>query len=200
MRRTPAIKQALPTRDRILEAASRCFSKHSYDATGLRDIAADAGVDVAYVHRCFGSKERLFAQALAATARPDRLLTGSSDSVAQALAKQLFAHDTDEDINPLDIIVRSLTNPDAARVLREFIVQDFIGPLATKLEQPALLRAAVIAAFLAGIGILRNVLSIKPLLETEGGQLEKLILGTITTTMHATTTSERGKAPGKRRQ
>lgn len=39
------------TRERILKAAILRFSAHSYDNTGLRDIAADVGVDMAYVHR-----------------------------------------------------------------------------------------------------------------------------------------------------
>jgi AcrR family transcriptional regulator len=39
------------------------FTRTSYEQTGLRDIAADVGIDVAYVHRCFGSKKRLFAKA-----------------------------------------------------------------------------------------------------------------------------------------
>jgi len=45
------------TVDRILAAAVKRFATNSYEATGLRDIASDAGVDVAYVHRRFGSKE-----------------------------------------------------------------------------------------------------------------------------------------------
>ncbi|WP_390965363.1 TetR family transcriptional regulator [Paracoccus yeei] len=35
-------------KDRILTAAFRRFAAHSYHETHLRDIAADAGVDVAY--------------------------------------------------------------------------------------------------------------------------------------------------------
>jgi AcrR family transcriptional regulator len=191
MRRKTALKSTLPARDRILEAASRRFSKHSYDETGLRDIAADARVDVAYVHRSFGSKERLFAEALAATVGLDRLLTGSADNVAQALVEQLFAHDDGDDVNPLDIVVRSLTSPDAAQVIREFILQDFVGPLAEKVEQPLQLRAALIVAFLAGVGIFRNVLRIKPLLEIKGGQMESLILKVITDLMRRNSTTGR---------
>ncbi len=55
------------TRDRILKAAILRFSTHSYDHTGLRDIAADVGVDMAYVHRSFGSKEKLFYEAVKAS-------------------------------------------------------------------------------------------------------------------------------------
>lgn len=36
------------TRERILKAAMLRFSTHSYEETGLRDLAADVGVDSAY--------------------------------------------------------------------------------------------------------------------------------------------------------
>jgi hypothetical protein len=55
------------------------------------------------------------------------------------------------------------------------MLNDFITPLANKLDQPAARRAALIAAFLAGVGILRNVLGVAPLLQAEGGDLESLI-------------------------
>jgi AcrR family transcriptional regulator len=179
MRRRTARKPPLPARDRILEAASRRFSRHSYEETGLRDIAADAHVDVAYVHRCFGSKDRLFAKALAATVQPDHLLASPLDALSRILAKQLFAHDADGDVQPLDIVVRSLTSPEAKRVMHAFIMQDFVGPLAEKLEPPTQLRAALITAFLAGLGIFRNVLRIEPLLEAEGGEVERLVMNAI---------------------
>lgn len=47
----------IPAKERILKAAIRRFARHSYEDTGLRDIANDADVDVAYVHRSFGSKD-----------------------------------------------------------------------------------------------------------------------------------------------
>ena len=62
------------TRERILEAAIEHFSRRSYEETGLREIASAAQVDVAYVHRCFGSKKRLFADAVSAAVRPKELL------------------------------------------------------------------------------------------------------------------------------
>ncbi|NVN84715.1 MAG: TetR/AcrR family transcriptional regulator [Rhodopseudomonas sp.] len=182
MRRRPDVQPAVATRDRILNAAVLRFSRHSYEATGLRDIAADVGVDVAYVHRCFGSKERLFAEAVGAAMEPALLLNGPADELAGALAKQIFAHDAArgrDEVGPLDIVIRSLSSPEASRVLTEFIVKDFIQPLAGKLDQPAAARAAVIAAFLAGLGILRNVLRISPLQEAEGGDVEHLIASAI---------------------
>ena len=37
---------AVATRDRILDAAVLQFSRHSYDETGLRDVASEVGIDV----------------------------------------------------------------------------------------------------------------------------------------------------------
>ena len=170
------------TRDRILNAAILRFARSSYETVGLRDIAADARVDVAYVHRCFGSKERLFAESLEATMEPAKLFAGPAGDIADFLAKQIFARDGGRGRNtvgPLDIIIRSLSSSEASRVLREFTRDDIIRPLAEKIGQEADTRAAVITALLAGIGILRNVLRIGSLTEVEGGELEKLINQTI---------------------
>ena len=52
------------TRDAILAAARERFSEHGYDRVRMRDVAADAGVDVALVTYHFGSKDGLFAAAL----------------------------------------------------------------------------------------------------------------------------------------
>ncbi len=188
MRLKPAPQCAVATRDRILDAAVLRFSRHSYDETGLRDVAADVGIDASYVHRCFGSKESLFAEALAATIQPDRLFANSTSNLLDALAKQVFPRDgvrAPNEVGPLDIVVRSLSCPEATRVLREFILNDFIEPLARRLDQPPSARIALIAALLAGVGLLRNVLHIAPLLDTQGGELESLIANALKGMMDA---------------
>lgn len=188
MARSAVARAGTATRDRILNAAILRFSRQSYESTGLRDIAADVGVDVSYVHRCFGSKEQLFAEALGATMVPPGLFTSVADDLAGVLARQVFARDKGRGRNtvgPLDIIIHSLTSPEASRVLREFIRTDFIHPLAEKVDQKDNTRAAVVAALLAGIGILRNVLRIDPLLEAEGGELERVLARTIAGIMAA---------------
>jgi AcrR family transcriptional regulator len=47
------------TRQKLLDAAERLFGERGYDATSLRHIIADAGVNLAAVHYHFGSKEEL---------------------------------------------------------------------------------------------------------------------------------------------
>ena len=47
------------TRDKILDTAERLIADQGYAATSLRQIIAEAGVNVAAVHYHFGSKEEL---------------------------------------------------------------------------------------------------------------------------------------------
>ncbi len=49
----------LETKDRILDTAERLFGEHGYGATSLRQIIAEARVNLAAVHYHFGSKEDL---------------------------------------------------------------------------------------------------------------------------------------------
>ena len=61
----PRPRNAAATQASILQAARTQFARHSYEQVGLREIAAGAGVNVALVIRYFGSKERLFTEAVA---------------------------------------------------------------------------------------------------------------------------------------
>lgn len=59
MRKDP-IKKSEQTKQRILLSAKKLFTYSSYDQVGLREIAKDAGVDVALINRYFGSKKQLY--------------------------------------------------------------------------------------------------------------------------------------------
>ncbi|WP_454685435.1 TetR/AcrR family transcriptional regulator [Ancylobacter moscoviensis] len=167
------------TRERILKAAMLRFSTHSYEETGLRDLAADVGVDSAYVHRCFGSKEKLFYEAVKATLQPERVFAGEADDLPSALAREVMVERGANEIRPLDIVIRSFSSPDASRVLRDLLMEDFIAPLTKKRRSLSPQSAALIGAFLAGVGILRDVIRADPLLDGDGGEVEKIIARTI---------------------
>jgi AcrR family transcriptional regulator len=47
------------TKQKILDTAEKLFGEKGYDATSLRQIIAEAGVNLAAVHYHFGSKEEL---------------------------------------------------------------------------------------------------------------------------------------------
>jgi AcrR family transcriptional regulator len=167
------------TRQRILEAAVARFARFSYEEVKLREIARDVGVDVAYVHRSFGSKEQLFAEVFKAagvTTPPiERALAAQPQDQARVLAENVF-HD-----NSFSLMVRifacSLSSPQAREVLRTVGLMEYLEPLAAKLPKPALQRAALIAACTIGIRVMRDVLGLEPLVRLSREEGQPLIEG-----------------------
>lgn len=68
-KRAPS-KKSLETKARILDAAEDLFSKRGFDGTSIRDIAKQAGAQVALVHHHGGPKEELFHMVVARRAKP----------------------------------------------------------------------------------------------------------------------------------
>lgn len=161
------------TRRRILEAALARFATASYEDVKLRDIAADVGVDVALVHRAFGSKEQLFSAALSASKAAASHSTRDTSRLSAEFADGFFAANPDD---TLQIVVRSLTNPQAREVLRNRSMSEFIGPIAATLEGPSKLeRATLFNACLVGMAIFREVLGVEALLDANKARTRPLI-------------------------
>lgn len=166
------------TRSRILEAALLRFAQCSYEETRLRDIAADVGVDVALVHRTFGSKERLFEEVVTAACQARQLFSTERKELSARLTARLLEPSLDRVIrvvDPLDIFVRNLLSPEAIPILRAALARDVVEPLVPQLGDPAPQRAVLLAALLTGIGIFRHVLHVEPLLEEFDRDTEPLI-------------------------
>lgn len=163
------------TRDRILKAAILRFSSHSYEETGLRDIASDVGVDMAYVHRSFGSKEKLFREAVKAIVRPEVWLVGEASELHVTLVKEVLAEKGANEIRSFDVLARSFSSPEASRVFRELIDEGLVKPMASKCPVVSEQRASMVAAFLAGVSILRDVIG-TPALQSGGNDRELMAL------------------------
>jgi AcrR family transcriptional regulator len=170
------------TRRRILEAATLRFSRHSYEETKLRDIAADVGVDVALVHRSFGSKEQLFAEVMKAAFQLKEVLEVKPENLGAYLTERLLESSGREplevggrSVNPLDIVIRSLASPQALPIVREFTLKEFLEPLTTKLGDPSSHRAVLIAAMLLGIKIFREMIVVEALQESTESEWEPLL-------------------------
>jgi len=58
------------TQGKILDTAERLFGEHGYGGTSLRQIIAEAGVNLAAIHYHFGSKEELLEHLVERKARP----------------------------------------------------------------------------------------------------------------------------------
>lgn len=114
-----------------------------------------------------------------ATLQPERIFAGEASDLSFTLAKEVMVERGANEIRPLDIVIRSFSSPDASRVLRDLLMEDFIAPLTKKRRSLSPQGAALIGAFLAGVGILRDVIRADPLMEGEGGEVEKIIARTI---------------------
>ncbi|MFI5915993.1 TetR family transcriptional regulator [Dactylosporangium sp. NPDC051541] len=90
---TPRRRDAQATRQALLDAAGKRFTRLGYERTTLRDIAGDVGVNLALIKRYFGSKEGLLKAALAASPRfgGDGSAAWDRAALVDALSRHLSA-------------------------------------------------------------------------------------------------------------
>ncbi|WP_419907492.1 TetR family transcriptional regulator [Hoeflea sp.] len=159
-------RNAATTRKAILEAARRTFKEKGFDAAGLREITAAAGVNAALVNRYFGSKENLFEEAIVPELNIDALLDGDRSTFGERAAAH-FAQITQEgeEIGPtLLAFVRSAGSVDVRDLVSRAIHRQIVLPLAGWLGgKDAEQRAALIVAHMTGFDTLRRVVGIDSL-------------------------------------
>jgi AcrR family transcriptional regulator len=175
-------RDAVATRLAILASARRAFARAGYDGVGVREIAANAGVTAMLVNRYFGSKEKLFAEVAADTMREPVILSPENleaTDFASALAKSLVEV-TAPGATPLDgflILLNSASSPRAAELGREWIGRGHQTTLERALGGPdAAQRAGVFLALVAGLQVMRQMLSIASLADADPHELERLLL------------------------
>jgi AcrR family transcriptional regulator len=139
------------TRQGILTVAAEAFVARGYAGTSLREIGRLAGVDAALVIHYFGSKEKLFLEAVA-LAQPDQpLLEGPTSTLGERFIRFLLTADEQVRAIYLVLIRGSDTDAVAARVRHRHEV-DFVEPLRARLTGPdAELRARLAAALVGGL-------------------------------------------------
>jgi AcrR family transcriptional regulator len=159
----------------------------------LREIAKEVGVDVAYVHRSFGSKENLFIEVLKSLSGRTDLSETDPHRLASSLAKQLLAWPSGKlagDVDPLLILVHSLTSPTAGPLVGQRLVEQFIKPVGAKLKDPARFRASMIISLLVGLSIFRTLLHIPAATKINPKDAEVLIAKAIEGIMGHTASSD----------
>src|SRR6188474_2761126 len=85
-------RNAAATRQAIMQSARRAFAKAGYAGAGVREIAHGAGVTAMLVNRYFGSKERLFAEAVAESMATTSVLAPQIASAARIGREQIDRH------------------------------------------------------------------------------------------------------------
>lgn len=163
-------RDATDTRRRLLEAARRRFAHAGYTGTTVRDIAADAGVNVALINRYFTSKEGLFETCLR-QAVEDLDQPGvderSVEQTAERIVHQLVDLPGDGSLQLL-LLLRSSGDERADRIRRSTLMTFAEGLAGAAGANPAasgasLLRAQVALSTVLGVALLRSSAAIEPL-------------------------------------
>jgi AcrR family transcriptional regulator len=171
-------RNAAATRDAILQSAIRNFARAGYDGVGVRDIAGDAGVTAMMVNRYFGAKEQLFAEAVEVAFTPPKVIVEDATALARDSAAALVARtEPDADgLEPFLIMLRSLSNPRAAEIVRDGIERHVGARLARQLPEPGRqLRTELMLSVIAGVLLMRRVVATGELSATEPAELVDLL-------------------------
>jgi AcrR family transcriptional regulator len=190
----------------VVEAAKRRFAADGYDATTIRSIAADAGVDSALVVRFFGSKSELFARVMHIPLEaPDalvRTLEQGPDDVGARLTRAYLQLWSDPSTAiPIQTAFRSaVTNEDAARQLRAFVNDRIVSHVAeTFPDVPhAIVHVAAASTALLGIATGRFVIQAGPLASCEMEELVRVVapaIEALLAPLYAGRSIEDGAAP-----
>jgi len=174
-------RNAAATREAILISARRAFARAGYDGAGVREIAAGAGVTAMLVNRYFGSKERLFAEVVAQTMTKPTILTPevlNSSTRSEDIAAALIDV-TKADATPLDgflIMLHSASSKQAAQIGRDQIENHYQRVLTASLAGDwAAQRAALVLSLVAGIQVMRQMIGLRALADTEPAVLIKIL-------------------------
>jgi AcrR family transcriptional regulator len=175
-------RDAAATQRALIRAARRRFATEGYRATTVRQIAADAGVNVALISRYFSSKEGLFEACMVRTS--DELDTQSSPSasgldhvIARLLSHIVNGPDADDPLQLL-LLLRS-SGDDNADLIRRRTLEHFTRRLAGAAgwrdddpsTAPILLRAQLAIAMGMGVIMLRTSAAVEPIASASPAEL-----------------------------
>ncbi|WIE60879.1 TetR family transcriptional regulator [Curtobacterium sp. MCLR17_032] len=165
-------KDAAATRLALVQAARHRFAFDGYRATTVRDIAADAGVNVALINRYFGSKEGLFRACLdRATPEQEAAPSGSDlERVLGGLIRHIIRSPTDEDSMQLLLLLRGSGDEAVDRIRRETL-RGYAERLAGAAragsssddDDDLLVRAEIALSVVLGMTMLRTSTKVEPL-------------------------------------
>lgn len=175
-------RDAALTRRALVRAARRRFATEGYRATTVRQIAADAGVNVALINRYFVSKEGLFEACMSRTSDElENQASTPSKSIDEVIARLIEhvvnAPDSDDPLQLL-LLLRS-SGDENADLIRRRTLEHFTRRLAAAAgwdaEDPGtesvLLRAQLAIATSLGVVMLRTSAAVQPVASAGAGDL-----------------------------
>jgi len=143
--RSAGVKQS------VRDQAFTLFARRGYSATGVRDIAAAAGVDPAIVIRHFGSKEALFLQTMSMPAAWSEAIEGPISEVGRRMA-EIVVRSQSAGLRIYAALMRASDRPEIAARLKQPMTEAWTKPLVSRLGgADAEIRAHFFAAQLQGL-------------------------------------------------
>ena len=166
------------TRAEITAAAARRFAVAGYDATSLRQVAADASVDPALVRRFFGDKEQLFTAVASALIDPERAVAAVAGGPPEAAGERLLRYflsllgDVSRPGPLLGVIRSAVTSEHAAGLLRRLLAEQVLREIAVSFPsgRPEF-GAALAASQLVGLAVARYAVRLPPLTAADTEEL-----------------------------
>jgi AcrR family transcriptional regulator len=158
-------RDAAQTRQDLLDVARNRFARNGYAATTVRDLADEAGVNVALINRYFTSKEGLFRACLsfAASDVGEEAAVSGSSRIAARLAHRLGGSlDERRHLDALLLLIRS-SGDERIDQLRREVLRSLSEKLAADGTDDALLRAQIVLATAVGISLLKAALDLQPI-------------------------------------
>ncbi|OKL52067.1 TetR family transcriptional regulator [Buchananella hordeovulneris] len=168
----------------ILAAARQVFGAHGYQGASIRRIAQTAGVDSKLVHYYFGSKEELFAAAVAdafTTLGLPTLLFSPTDTEASpgtAYVHAALNAIENPELGPSYLaLLRAVGTHEPSRQLLLHVAREvFLPQLVAHLPGPhATVRAGLLGAQMLGLLTSRYILGMSPLAELPIPQVAALV-------------------------
>nr|WP_296773409.1 TetR family transcriptional regulator [Rhodococcus sp. (in: high G+C Gram-positive bacteria)] len=157
-------------RDKILAMARTRFANTGFDATSVRSIASDAGVDAALVHHYFGTKRELFLAAVALPTDPETVLrpvlAASTDTLGETLLRAIMSVWDSDSGDAVVAAFRSMLAGGGERLIEGFIMQVVLEGVAPRIDHPAgsaPVRINLVASQLSGLLLTRYILKLEPI-------------------------------------
>lgn len=166
MKESSRSRDAVRTRQIILDQARREFSRLGFGATTVRGIAAAANVSPNLITRYFGGKDGLFVAATEVHLSLDRAFDGPRETLGLRMAESMVHRWTSmQGEDPLLTLHRAAgERPEAAEALSTFLDHESLSPFRHQLEQYGLTakeadaRARAVDVFVLGISTRYRVL------------------------------------------
>ena len=144
-------RDAARTRASILSAAFESFSTQGYAKTGTREIANKVGVSSSLIGRYFGTKAKLFEEALIHGIHTNSLFVYEKQRFGERMAK-LVARESNPYLTAM--VVLAIADPESKEIARNVSHQHIVTPLAEWLGPPnATARALNMLSLLHGFTI-----------------------------------------------